>query len=73
MLIACKNSEHAVSSDFAEVSKIVEAGATTKPKIDCYHSRYTADEMTENFAGYGFGKVFDKSDAYAQIICLERI
>ncbi|MBQ9869251.1 MAG: class I SAM-dependent methyltransferase [Ruminococcus sp.] len=38
------------------------------------HGRiYTADEMTENFTGYGFGKVFDKSDAYAQIICLERI
>jgi len=34
---------------------------------------YTADEMTENFSGYGFGKVFDNSDAYAQIICLERI
>ena len=34
---------------------------------------YTADEMTANFTGYGFSRVFDKSDAYAQILCLERI
>ena len=34
---------------------------------------YTADEVTENFAGYGFENVYDKSDAYAQLICLKRI
>lgn len=28
-MIACENSGHSVSSDFAEVSKIVEAGATS--------------------------------------------
>lgn len=38
------------------------------------HGRiYTADEVTDNFAGFGFGKVFNKFDAYAQIICLKRI
>ena len=38
------------------------------------HGRiYTADEVTANFEKYDFGKVYDKSDAYAQIICLERI
>jgi SAM-dependent methyltransferase len=34
---------------------------------------YTADEVTENFAKYGFERVYDKSDAYAQLICLKRI
>ena len=34
---------------------------------------YTTDEMNANFSEYGFKKAFDKSDAYAQIICLERI
>lgn len=34
---------------------------------------YTADEVTENFARYGFERVYDKSDAYAQLICLKRI
>ena len=34
---------------------------------------YTADEMNANFSEYGFKRAFDKSDAYAQIICFERI
>lgn len=33
---------------------------------------YTADEVTENFAGYGFERVYDKSDAYALLICLKK-
>ena len=33
---------------------------------------YTADEMAENFSGYGFRKVYDKHDSYAQLVCLER-
>ena len=33
-MIACENSGHSISGDFAEVSKIVEAGATSKPKKD---------------------------------------
>ncbi len=32
-MIACENSRHGVSDDFAEVSKIVEAGANSKPKM----------------------------------------
>ena len=36
-MIACENSGHSVPDDFAKVSKIVEAGATSKPK---YFSRY---------------------------------
>ena len=31
-MIACENSGHSIFDDFAEVSKIVEAGATSKPK-----------------------------------------
>ena len=33
-MIACENSGHDSSVDFAEVSKIVEAGATTKTVTD---------------------------------------
>ena len=33
-MIACENSGHNVADDFAEVSKIVEAGATAKPIKD---------------------------------------
>ena len=31
-MIACENSGHSVGDDFPEVRKIVEAGATSKPK-----------------------------------------
>ena len=33
-MVACENSGHDSLNDFAEVSKIVNAGATTKPKLD---------------------------------------
>lgn len=33
-MIACENSGHDIFHDFAEVSKIVEAGATNKPVKD---------------------------------------
>ncbi len=39
-MIACENSGHIVSDDFAEVSKIVEAGVTSKPTKDYELSRY---------------------------------
>lgn len=39
-MIACENSGHDVFSDFAEVSKIVEAGTTNKPIKDYELSRY---------------------------------
>ena len=34
---------------------------------------YTADEAADNFSSYGFARLYDKSDAYAQLICLKRI
>ena len=39
-MIACENSGRSVSDDFPEVRKIVEAGATTKPKKDYERSYY---------------------------------
>lgn len=33
---------------------------------------YTADEMAENFSQYGLKKVYDKHEAYAQLVCLEK-
>ena len=39
-MIACENSGHRVSDDFAEVSKTVEAGATHKSTKDYELSRY---------------------------------
>jgi hypothetical protein len=33
---------------------------------------YTADEITRDFSSYGFHKLYDKHDAYAQLVCLER-
>ena len=38
-MLACENSGHNISDDFVEVNKIVEAGATTKPKKDFELSR----------------------------------
>lgn len=34
---------------------------------------YTADEIADSFSGYGFEKVYDKSDVYAQLVCLKKI
>ena len=47
-IIACENSGHSVSNDFAEVSKIVEAGATSKPKKDYELSRYACYLIVQN-------------------------
>lgn len=33
---------------------------------------YTADEVTTNLEPYGFERVYDKSDAYAQLVCLRK-
>ena len=38
-MISCENSGHSVIDDFPEVRKIVEAGATVKPKKDYELSR----------------------------------
>ena len=46
--VACENSGHDSSNDFAEVSKIVEAGATTKPKLDYELTRYACYLIVQN-------------------------
>lgn len=47
-MIACENRGHKVSDDFAEVSKIVEAGATSKPTRDYKLSRYACYLIVQN-------------------------
>ena len=47
-MIACENSGHSVSDDFPEVRKIVEAGATSKPKKDYELSRYACYLIVQN-------------------------
>ncbi len=47
-MIACENSGHNCSCDFAEVSKIVDAGATSKPVIDYELSRYACYLIVQN-------------------------
>ena len=46
--IACKNSGYAIVDHFAEVSKIVEAGATSKPVIDFKLTRYACYLIVQN-------------------------
>ncbi|MBR6015423.1 MAG: DNA damage-inducible protein D [Firmicutes bacterium] len=47
-MIACENSGHSVLADFAEVSKIVDAGATSKPVKDYELSRYACYLIVQN-------------------------
>ncbi|MCR4650520.1 MAG: DNA replication protein DnaD [Lachnospiraceae bacterium] len=47
-MIACENSGHSVSDDFPGVRKIVEAGATSKPKKDYELSRYACYLIVQN-------------------------
>ncbi|MBR6271773.1 MAG: DNA damage-inducible protein D [Lachnospiraceae bacterium] len=47
-MIACENSGHSVLDDFAEVSKIVDAGATSKPVKDFELSRYACYLIVQN-------------------------
>lgn len=47
-MIACENSGHNVTDDFPEVRKIVEAGATSKPKKDYELSRYACYLIVQN-------------------------
>jgi DNA-damage-inducible protein D len=50
-IIACTNSGYGVVDHFAEVSKIVEAGATSKPLVDYKLTRYAYYLIVQN-AGY---------------------
>ncbi|MCL2206462.1 MAG: DNA damage-inducible protein D [Fibromonadales bacterium] len=47
-MIACNNSGHDVIYDFADVSKIVNAGATSKPVKDYELSRYACYLIVQN-------------------------
>ncbi len=47
-MIACENSGHIVDSDFPEVRKIVEAGATSKPILDYELTRYACYLIVQN-------------------------
>ena len=47
-MIACENSGHEVTYDFAEVSKIVEAGATSKSIKDYELTRYACYLIVQN-------------------------
>ena len=47
-MIACENSGHSISDGFPEVRKIVEAGATYKPKKDYELSRYACYLIVQN-------------------------
>jgi len=47
-ILACKNSGYQIPDHFAEVSKIVEAGATTKPIIDFKLTRYACYLIVQN-------------------------
>ena len=47
-ILACKNSGYEILDHFAEVSKIVEAGATTKPIIDFKLTRYACYLIVQN-------------------------
>ena len=47
-MIACKNSGHDVNYDFAEVSKIVDAGVTSKPIVDYELTRYACYLIVQN-------------------------
>jgi len=50
-MISCENSGHRVTDDFAEVSKIVEAGATHKSIKDYELSRYACYLIVQNLKG----------------------
>jgi len=47
-MIACENSGHKVTNDFAEVSKIVYAGVTSKQILDYELSRYACYLIVQN-------------------------
>ncbi len=47
-IISCKNSGYEIIDHFAEVSKIVEAGATSKPIVDYKLTRYACYLIVQN-------------------------
>ena len=47
-MISCENAGHSISDDFPEVRKIVEAGVTSKPKLDYELTRYVCYLIVQN-------------------------
>ncbi len=47
-MIACENNGHNAPYDFAELSKIVEHGANSKPEKDYELSRYACYLIVQN-------------------------
>ena len=47
-MIACENSGHEIAYDFADLSKIVEAGATSKSIKDYELTRYACYLIVQN-------------------------
>ncbi len=47
-MIACETSGHRIEDDFAEVSKIVDAGISSKPVLDYELSRYACYLIVQN-------------------------
>ena len=47
-MISCENAGHSISDDFPEVRKIVEAGVTSKPKLDYELTRYACYLIVQN-------------------------
>lgn len=47
-ILACKNSGYEIVNHFVEVSKIVEAGVTSKPIIDYKLTRYACYLIVQN-------------------------
>ena len=47
-MVACENSGHIVEHDFPEVRKIVNAGATSKPRLDYELTRYACYLIVQN-------------------------
>lgn len=47
-MIACENSGHNIEHDFPEVRKIINAGVSTKPKIDYELTRYACYLIVQN-------------------------
>jgi DNA-damage-inducible protein D len=56
-MIACENSGHDIFSDFVEVNKIVEAGATSKSIKDYELTRYACYLIVQKHRCYSKRKV----------------
>lgn len=65
-MIACENSGHDIFSDFVEVNKIVEAGATSKSIKDYELTRYACYLIVQNAGYMGLYGGMDVDDIHAK-------